>query len=560
MNILGFNAFQHDSAAALVQDGKLIAASAEERFSRKKHDGELPVNAIDFCLSRGNINIEDIDYVAFYWQPYRGIINRAMHILKNFPQSLSMFKYRGVRWKKLRKIKQIFTDKYGISKYKFICVEHHLAHMASAYYQSGFDESAILIIDGAGEWATTTLGIGTGSNISKLKSINFPNSLGNLYSAITQYLGFKPHNGEGKVMGLAPYGDPAKYREIFKDILSIGDKGEYRLNLKYFGHHLGQEIRYSDYLVKKLGDPRKPESELEQRHMDIAASLQETLEQCAVSIASHLHDITNLKNICIAGGVGLNCVMNTKIFTDTKFDRIYIHPPAADDGSSIGAALFVWHCLLNEEKKYAQTNMYLGPEYSNSDIEERLKKTGISYTKKENIEQTAAQLLADGKIIGWFQGRSEFGPRALGNRSIVTTTAIKEMKDILNERVKHREGFRPFAPSVLDEKSGDYFKDFGHPSPYMILAWDVIEEKKDVIPAIVHVDGTARVQNVYKHENPRYYKLIEEFGKITGIYVILNTSFNVRGEPIVNTPEQAVDCFINTGMDYLAIGDFLISK
>lgn len=558
--ILGFNAFQHDSAASIIKNGKIIACIAEERYNLIKHTGDFPINAIKFCLKEAGIGVEDLDHVAFYWKPFKGTFRRFLHILKFFPKSISLLSYRGGRWKKIKNVHKEFKEKVAQGKrckYKFHFVEHHLAHAAGVFYLSEYKDAAILSIDGAGEITSTLLAAGSGTKISKIKEIYYPHSLGNLYSSITEYLGFKAHNGEGKIMGLAPYGKPV-YEKEFADILRI-KKGNFKLNLKYFRHHLGKEPRYSHKFVQLFGPPREKESELKEFHKDVAATLQKRLEDCAIELAKYLYEKTGMENLCISGGVALNSVMNSRILSETPFKNIFIFPAAADDGTSLGSALWVYHKVLNKERNVVFKHAYYGTYYSNEEIEKTVNNRNLKYEYHKDIEKETAKYLAEGKITGWFQGRMEFGPRALGNRSIVCDPRKDEMKDILNSRVKHRESFRPFAPSILEEYVGEYFIT-DYPSPFMLLVYGVKKEKQKVIPAITHVDGTGRVQTVSREASPKYYKLIEEFYKITDVPVILNTSFNIRGKPIIDNPDQAIDMFLKEDMDILVLNNYIIKK
>ena len=560
--ILGFSAYQHDSAASIIKNGEIIACAAEERFVGVKHTGEFPYNAVNFCLKEANIGIEQVDHVAFYWKPYKGLVRRLLHIIGFFPSSLSLITYRGGRWKKIKNVNKEFYEKFAKGKdckYKFHFVEHHLAHAAGTFYVSKFKKAAILTIDGAGEIASTLMAVGDGNKIKKIKEIYYPHSLGNLYSSFTQYLGFRAHNGEGKVMGLAPYGKP-KYQKEFKNVLKVNiKKGTFKLNLKYFQHHLGKEPRYSEKLPELFGPPREKDGDFQEYHKDVAATLQKSLEDCAVHLANYLYKKTGIDNLCLNGGVTLNSVMNTRILNESPFKNMFIQPAATDDGASLGAALWVYHNTLKKERKFEMKHVFYGTHYSNEEIEKVLKEKKLKYEFYKDIEKITAKYLAEGKIIGWFQGRMEFGPRSLGCRSIICDPRRSEMKDILNSKVKHREGFRPFAPSILEEHLKEYF-DSDYPSPFMLLVYGVKKEKQKVIPAITHVDGTGRVQSVSKDAFPQYYNLINEFYKITKVPVILNTSFNIRGEPIIDTPQQAIKMFLKEGIDILALNNFLIIK
>lgn len=545
-----------------MRDGQLVACVEEERFTREKHTGVFPTNAIRFCLEEAGVAGADLDHVCYYWNPYISLPHQAWYIVRNLPRSLSLVHSRQDRYFPMFRVKNQAWRELGLTradKAKFHYVNHHLAHAASAFYPSPFDEAAILSIDASGEWTTTWLGYGKGNDIRVIKEISFPDSLGMLYGAITGYLGFKFASGEGKVMGLASYGTPALVDEFRKIIAIDEENGDFHLDLSYFEWQVkGRGHWVSDKFRSIFGPDRIPESEVDDRHADIAYALQAVTEEAAMALARYLKKQTGSDNICLAGGVSLNAVMNGRLLKEGPFGQMFIQPAANDPGTSVGACLLT-HIRNGGGRDYRMEHAYWGPSYSNGEIEQALKAAGVDYRRVDDAPAEAAALLAGDKIVAWFQGRMECGPRALGNRSILSDPRAEEKKDILNARVKHREGYRPFAPSVLEEKVGECF-DSDHPSPYMILVYNVLPERKHDLEAITHVDSTARVQTVSSRTNERYYRLIEEFEKHTGVPVVLNTSFNVRGQPIVNTPAEAVDCYLGTGIDALVIGDFVTIK
>lgn len=565
MYILGLNCFGHDASAALIKDGKLIAMAEEERFNREKHTYAFAKNAIAYCLKEAGIPLSDIEKVIFYYNPLLSMTKRLPHILLNLPGSLAMFSgKRMFQGKSILSIGEHLRKGFpGMERYpKIKFITHHLAHAASAFYCSPFKESAILSMDGTGEWTTTWMGYGSGNKIHKIKEICWPHSLGMWYGAITEYLGFKIMSGEGKVMGLASYGKPSCYEKLKKTIILLPDGG-FKIDTSYFDYHIkwlgGNYV--SDKFIKEFGPGREKEGRIEPKHEDIAHSLQLLFEEALLHIAKHIKKASGMDNLVIGGGVGLNCVGNGKLIKEGLFKDIFVQAAPGESGTSIGSALYYYYHLLNNKRDniYALENPYFGPAFTNEECKSAIDKFGLKSRLSDNICRDAAKLLSEHKIVGWLQGRMEFGPRALGNRSILADPRIDEMKDILNNKVKHREPFRPFAPTVLLEECGDYF-DFAYPSPFMSFVYNVLEDKKAAVPAITHVDGTARVQTIRKKDNPRYYELISEFKKITGVPIVLNTSFNVRGEPIVCAPEDAIKCFMNTEMDYLALGDYLVEK
>ncbi len=558
--ILGISAFYHDSAAVLLKDGEIISASQEERFTRKKHDESFPKNAIDFCLDYAGISMEDIDTVVFYEKPFLKFERILKSFLCTWPFGFLQFIKAVPIWLKNKLFIKTKIKKYlNIAEEKIFFSEHHISHAASSVYTSPFKESAILVIDGVGEFATTSIGIFKDGKIEMLKEIEYPDSLGLLYSTITGYLGFKVNSAEYKVMGLAPYGEP-KYLDKMKKLIHIYEDGSFKLNMKYFKFEKGLRM-YSRSLEKLFDEPaRKQEGKLNKKHFDIASSLQAITEEIVLNLAIHTKEITNFDNLCISGGVALNCVANGKILKSQIFKNIYIQPASGDAGGALGAALYYWY--KNEQIQWNPLNYfspYLGPSFSEEKIHEFLESKKIKYKKFKNSEECCkevAKLINGENVVGWFQNRSEFGPRALGNRSIIADARNKDNWKKVNLKVKFRESFRPFAPSVLEERIKDYF-DLEKVSPYMLLTAPV---KTKNIPAVTHVDNSARIQSVNKEQNLKYYELIKEFEKLTGCGVVINTSFNVRGEPMVNTPKEAFQAFVNTEMDYLVMENFLLDK
>ena len=570
MLILGVAGYLDDSSAAIISDGKLVAAIEQEKLVRRKHTGEFPVEAIDYCLEAAGATIEDVDHVGFFFRPWLGIHRRLLHVIKTLPDSLHFYDTRGNQWSSLLKaplhLRRIYRERGAKPRFKFHYVEHHRAHQASSFMVSPFDEAAILTVDGSGEISAATLGKGAGNTMEILGQINWPHSLGCLYAALTQYLGFHPSYDAGKVMGLTSYGDPSPYREEFEKMVRLKGANAFELDLSYFAFQRNganahePEIPWvSEKLYKVFGPPRGKDEPIEKRHMDIAAALQESVERVGLHLANHLHRVTKSRNLCIAGGVSLNSVMNGRILRETPFERVFIQPAAGDGGTSLGSALYVHNVVLKQPRCPRLMTPYLGPEFTEAEMEEALKKNKLDSKRPDSIAKAAARLLADGKIVGWFQGRIEYGPRALGNRSVLADPRRAEMKDIINLKVKHRENFRPFAPAVLVEACGEYF-DHTHPAPFMLMVYNVLPGKRDVIPAVTHVDGTGRVQTVARNANPLYYELIEEFARLTSVPVILNTSLNDKGEPIVCRPNEAIHFYLKSQMDALAMGPFLVEK
>jgi carbamoyltransferase len=586
MNILGISAFYHDSAACIVIDGKIIAAAQEERFTRKKHDFGFPLNAVDYCLKEAGINGEQLDIVAFYDKPFLKFERLLETYLAYAPKGIKSFMKAMPLWIREKLwMKEYISEKTGF-KGKILFPEHHQSHAASAFFPSPFNEAAILTLDGVGEWATSSYGIGKGNKIDLLAEIRFPHSLGLLYSAFTYYTGFKVNSGEYKVMGLAPYGEPRYKDLIYKELIDVKDDGSFRMNMEYFDYCSGLTMTNEKFNRLFGGGPRKPETELTQKEMDLARSVQEVTEEIILKMGSHVHKETGRKKLCLAGGVALNCVANGKLLREGPFEDIWIQPAAGDAGGALGAALICWHQYLGNERNADgrndfQIGSYLGPAFNESDIAAFLDERKIKYSKvkTEEIPAAVAKLINDEKVIGWFQGRMEFGPRALGARTIIGDARSDKMQAVMNIKIKFRESFRPFAPSVLYEKTGEYFE-IDKPSPYMLLVADVKKErrtpmndeekgffgikklnvKRSDIPAVTHVDYSARVQTVHRDTNPLYYDMISAFEKEYGCAVIVNTSFNVRGEPIVCTPKDAYICFMRTDMDFLVLGNFILDK
>jgi carbamoyltransferase len=589
--ILGISCYYHDAAAALLCDGKLVAASEEERFTRKKHDFDYPRNAIQFCLDSAGITGKDLDYVVFFEKPFRKLDRILATVLQTYPQSWKVFRESMISWviDKLW-IGSTLQSELGVSKDKILFSEHHLSHAASAYLCSPFDEAAILTVDGVGEWVTATYGVGKGNAIRLLKQIEFPHSLGLLYSAFTAFLGFEVNEGEYKVMGMAPYGQPRYVDKVWKLVRQNRD-GSFSLDMDYFSFHHSTEKTYNQRFVQLFGDPRptklqfftegtgfpkyfgEPPSnyqelcKLNQHYADIAASIQRVTEELLIGMAQNLHRETGLKRLCIAGGVGLNSVANTRILKETPFEELYVQPAAGDGGGALGAALWAYNSLLGKPRNFCMEHASWGRSYSDGEVTSFLKENNISYRAAPNEDELLDQVverLQNGKVIGWFQGRFEWGPRALGQRSIIADPRNAEMKDIINAKIKFREPYRPFAPSILAECAESYFE-LPHaadcyPARYMLYVVPVKESRKAILPAITHVDGTGRLQTVIKEQSPRYYNLIHRFGQATGVPVVVNTSFNLRGEPIVNTPANAFSTFSRSEMDSLVMENFIVDK
>ncbi|HPW77533.1 MAG TPA: carbamoyltransferase [Candidatus Omnitrophota bacterium] len=586
MNILGISAFYHDSAACFVRDGKIVAAAQEERFTRKKHDSRFPTCAIEYCLKEGGVTAKDLDIVAFYDKPFLKFERILESYLAYAPKGISSFLQAVPMWIKQKLWMKSFIEEELGYEGKILFPEHHESHAASAFFPSPFQEAAFLTMDGVGEWATTSFGTGRDNSIAIHSEIKFPHSLGLLYSAFTYYTGFKVNSGEYKVMGLAPYGRPVYKDLILKELIDLKEDGSFKLNMEYFEYVAG--LRMTNKKFHKLfgAPPRKPESRVTRREMDLARSIQEVTEEVMLRITRYVHQRTGMKHLCLAGGVALNCVGNGRILREGPFEKIWIQPASGDAGGALGAALYAWyHYLQNprvaDGKKDSMSGSYLGPEFSKNEIREFLMKNNIPHEEllDDEVAGTVADLIAREKVIGWFQGRMEFGPRALGGRSIIGDSRSPGMQEQMNLKIKFRESFRPFAPSVTAEKVSEYFE-MNCESPYMLLVAsvreglrremtaeekrlegiDLLNVKRSEIPAVTHVDYSARVQTITPEQNPRFYQLIRKFGEKHGCPVVINTSFNVRGEPIVCTPEDAFRCFMRTHMDYLVLGNFLIDK
>ncbi|MEK6984228.1 MAG: carbamoyltransferase [Nanoarchaeota archaeon] len=561
MNILGISCFYHDAAACLMKDGIVVAAAEEERFTRKKHDISFPINAVSYCLREGTININQVDYIAFYEKPLLKFERLLSQHLEMFPWSFWSFYNALPSWlnEKLR-IPSIIKKKLKYNG-NILFIEHHLAHAASAFLVSPFEEAAILTVDGVGEWATASYGYGKGNEITLLKELRFPNSVGLLYSTVTAHLGFSVNNSEYKVMGLSAYGKPAYY-DKFKKVVDVKEDGSIEFDMDYFDYHYKLTMPSKKFL-DEFGPIRKPEEEVTQRHKDIAASLQKITEEIIFKMLNHLYKETMMKNLCMAGGVALNSVANGKITKNTPFKDVWVQPAASDAGTSLGAASYAYNSIFGNERKYVMKSVYLGPSFSTEYINNFLDNNKIIYKKFKNdaaIAKLTANLIFNNNVIGWFQGRMEWGPRALGARSILSNAANPEMKDILNAKVKHREHFRPFAPVISKEDVHDYFEIDKDEEPFMLFVYPFEEDKKKLVPSVVHVDGTGRLQTTSEDENRLYYGVIKEFEKLSKVPILINTSFNIRGEPIVCTPEDAYKCMMGTGIDYLVMGMFLIAR
>ena len=585
MYIIGISAFYHDSAACLLKDGEIIAAAQEERFTRIKHDHAFPINAINFCLNFAEIDIAKVEHIAFYDKPFLKFERILETHLTYAPKGITSFIKAIPLWiKKKLWIRELIKDELGYNG-SILFPEHHISHAASAFFPSPFDEAAFITMDGVGEWATTSYGIGEGNNLELQADIKFPHSLGLLYSAFTYYTGFRVNSGEYKVMGLAPYGNP-KYKDlIYNNLIDVKDDGSFKMNMNYFDYSVGLKMTSTKFNNLFGGPPRKPESELTQKEMDLARSVQEVTEEIVLKMAKHIRKETGKKNLCLAGGVALNCVANGKLLRSELFDNIWIQPAAGDAGGAVGSAMAVWHLYLKKPRSVnnndSMKGCYLGPEFNDSFIEQFLDKNDYKYKKmnQEPLFDKVTDLINDDKVIGWFDGRMEFGPRALGSRTIIGDARSSEMQKTMNLKIKYRESFRPFAPSVLAEEISNYF-DINTESPYMLLVANVKKEKqikmsneqsgyfgldqlnivRSDIPAVTHVDYSARIQSVNSKTNPRYHKLISTFNEKYGTAVIVNTSFNVRGEPIVCTPDDAYRCFMRTEMDYLVLSNYILDK
>jgi carbamoyltransferase len=559
LNILGISCFYHDAAAALLRDGRLVAAAHEERFTRKRHDPDLPRQSVAYCLREAGLEVGDLDYVVFYDKPFIKFERILTTYLATFPRSLPSFTKSIPVWlkEKLWVPRQI-RDHLGYGG-EVLFAEHHQSHAASAFLPSPFEEAAILTCDGVGEWATTTQGVGRGNSFELLKEVRFPHSLGLLYSAFTYYLGFKVNSAEYKVMGAAPYGEPRFADLILKELVDLREDGSFKLDMRYFAYDYGLTMTNARF-EKLFGEPRRdPESKMQQFHWDVAASIQKVTEEVVLRMVRDLHARTGMKNLCMAGGVALNCVANGRIVREGPFEKLWVQPAAGDAGGALGAALFAHNAVLGKPRNFRMDHAFWGPAWSDEQIRESLDRRGVPYrtlARSEMIEETA-RLLEQQAVIGWFQGRVEWGPRALGSRSILADARNEENWKRVNLKIKFRESFRPFAPAVLAERASEWF-DIDRESPYMLLVCPVRPGRK--IPAVTHVDGSARLQTVTREQHPEFYDLIAAFERRTGCPVIINTSFNVRGEPIVCSPDDAYLCFMRTNMDVLVLGNQILRK
>ncbi len=591
MNILGISCFYHDSAAALVKDGVLVAAAEEERFSRIKHDHGFPADAIAFCLEQAGLRAEELDYVVYYEKPFLKFERILSSSLSTFPKSYEVFREGMVAWlsEKLW-VQNLITDKVGVHPKKVLAIDHHASHAASAFYSSPFDDSAILTVDGVGEWATAAFGTGSGHQLALSREIRFPHSLGLLYSAFTAFLGFEVNEGEYKVMGMAPYGKPRYTDKVWK-LIQLGDDGSFRLNMQYFSFHYSARHTYNHRFVELMGEERPPSmhfftresgypsyfgpkpadyeqlADRNQYYADVASSIQRVTEEVLLHMARALHKETGKTRLCMAGGVALNSVANGRILRETPFQELYVQPAAGDGGGAVGAALYAYHQLLGQPRRFVMEHAYWGKSYSQGESVDWLRAQNIAHEvvdSEDRMLDRVVESLTRGEVVGWHQGRFEWGPRALGCRSIIADARRADMKDIVNTKIKFREPYRPFAPSVLADAAERYF-DLPdackhYPARFMLLVVPVKPEHHATLPAITHVDGSGRLQTVFKDASPLYYSLIERFGRATGVPVILNTSFNLKGEPIVTTPANAHNTFVKSDMDMLVLGNVLVRK
>jgi carbamoyltransferase len=590
MYILGISCYFHDASAALIKDGVLVAAAEEERFSRIKHDYEFPEKAIEFCLAQAGITGKNLEYVVFFEKPFLKMDRLLRTALKGFPKTYGMFVQSMRTWlmDKLW-IKSRIGKSVGVKQSQILFSEHHLSHAASAFFCSPFEESAVLTFDGVGEWSTTTMGVGKGNNLTITQGIQFPHSIGLLYSAFTAFLGFEVNEGEYKVMGMAPYGRPTFVEKIWK-VVRLEQDGTFWMDPQYFSFHYSTSRSYTSKFVSLFGAPRDPNipfytetsgypsyygpkpSNMEelyrynQHYADLAASIQVVTEELILGLVRELHRQTGQKQLCLAGGVALNSVANRRILQETPFEELYIQPSAGDGGGALGAAMVAWHCALGNQERFVMDHAYWGQGFEADEIQSALDRAGARYTHipdTDKLIETTVGSLTSGEVVGWFQGRFEWGPRALGNRSIIADPRSAEMKDIVNNKIKFREPFRPFAPSVLAGKAEEYFDlaspQSNYPARFMLLVVPVLDEKQEKVPAISHL-GTARIQTVHADANPLYHGLIQKFDEATGVPLLLNTSFNVRGEPIVNTPDDALNTFGESGIDTLVLGNFVVRK
>lgn len=560
--VLGINSNIHQSAAVLIKDGAMVAGAEEERFTRKKYDKSFPTNAINYCLKEAGITMAEVTHAGFYWQPWKGLLKRAWWLVQYFPKSLEMLSSNKEGRGSLEVLIEHFMIPVRLRKMgfqgQFHFVDHHMAHAASAFFVSPFENAAVFTTDFCGEDCTTMLAVGEGNTIKPVKRSYLPNSLGIFYAALTQFLGYKINADEYRVMGLAPYGTK-KYQDVFAEMVSFKD-GLVTTDNSWFAYHLGGERVYSDKWVEKLGAPCTDENAVEEKeYKHYAASGQGVLDDIFLAIGKWLKEETGQKNIVLAGGVALNSVSNGKLKHAELFDEMWVQPAAYDPGCALGVCYYIWNQTLKQPRTFVMEHAYWGPEYSPEEMRKAAESHNLNIEVRDDIETITAKHLSEGSVIGWYQGRMEWGPRALGNRSILADPRRNEMKDTVNRKIKFREPYRPFAPAVLEEDTQTYF-DITGTSPYMTVVCPVKKEKQAAIPAVTHVDGSARIQTVSRATNPRYWGVINEFKKLTGESVILNTSFNVKGEPIVCTPEEAVRCFLNTEMDYLVLGNLLCTR
>ena len=595
MNILGISAFYHDSAAALLKDGEIIAAAQEERFTRKKHDHEFPVNAVKYCLAEAGLGPDDLDAVAFYDKPIVKFARILETYMSTAPSGLQSFMMAVPLWMRQKlwtpyQIDKALTQAGIKTPEAMFFPEHHESHAASAFYPSPFQEAAVMTLDGVGEWATSTIGIGEGNDLRIVKDLHFPHSLGLLYSAFTYFTGFRVNSGEYKLMGLAPYGEPTYVDKIYENLLDVKADGSFRLNMEYFGYMDGLRMTNAKFADLFGGPEREAESQITKREMDIAKSIQVVTEEIVLKMANYAHELTGKENLCLAGGVALNCVSNGRLVKESPFKNIWVQPASGDAGGALGCAQMVWHKYYEKPRQADGVNdqmkgSYLGPSFNDDEIGAWVEKKGYVATKlsDEDWAPTIAKILASENVVGLHQGRMEFGPRALGGRSVIGDARSPKMQTIMNLKIKYRESFRPFAPSFLEERTSDFFE-FDEPSPYMLMVAPVkkercigmeqntegksfqenmletINQERSDVPAITHVDYSARLQSVSKERNGRYYDLIKAFEEETGFGIIINTSFNVRGEPIVCTPADSYRCFMRTEMDYLVVDSYLFKK
>ncbi len=568
MKILGISCHYHDAAAALVVDGTPVACAQEERFTRRKHDPGFPMEAVQFCLEQASIKPEDLDYVVFYERPFVKFERVLLTLLSAYPHSRRAFGEAMLGWlgEKLY-VHGTIRDKLGVGQERILFSDHHLSHAASAFYPSPFEEAAVLSVDGVGEWTTVAMWHGRGNELKLLREIRFPDSLGLLYSAFTAFLGFEVNEGEYKVMGMAPYGKPVHVDKVKKTVDLLSD-GSFRMDLRYFEYHRSMNRSFSRRFEALFGKPRSPADaeKLDPLYADVAASIQAVLEEAMLNLARKVHEETKCPNLCMAGGVALNCVANARILRETPFEALYVQPAATDAGGALGAALYMHHAVLGNPRRYVMGHAYLGKAYGGDAVRNAVERSGLPSERlsRASLLQAVTDSLADGNVVGWFQDRFEWGPRALGNRSILADPRRAEMKDVVNAKIKFREPFRPFAPSVVVEEAETYFdlEDAGnhYPARFMLYTTPVREKHRKTIPAVTHADGSARIQVVHPGVNPLYHELIRTFGNKTGVPVVLNTSFNLRGEPIVTTPENAISTFQRSGMDLLVLGDHLVRR